>query len=80
MYVGRAFQMPIGVTCRHVEAVERPSFIDEVLRRRLREFREEARDNVAPCLLSPREMERFHCILGRLVRGKAGPVVTPVIP
>ena len=53
---------------------------DQALRRSIRKVQKQAGDNVAPCLLSPCEMESFDGFFSRLVRREASPVVTPVIP
>ena len=79
VFIGRSFRMQPGTARRYIVVVEYPTSIDEIFRRRLREFGQEASYNVACLPLSAGNMERLDGLLGRLVRSEAGPGVTAAV-
>jgi len=78
---GSPFGVAVGVPRRYVEIVQYLCFLDQVRdvlqagSFRTRQFLEKAGDHVSPGFLSEREMERLDGHLGRLLRGKAGPLM-----
>src|SRR5579884_3803024 len=72
-----ALGMAVRVPRRDVEVVEDLRLLDEIRWRPVvgRKLVEEAGDDVAPGLLTEMEVEGFDRLLGRLLSGKARPLV-----
>lgn len=75
---GRALRVPVRVTGRCVERIERPAFVDEEPIVLDRQFLDQAGDDAAPRLLTRVEVQRLRRFLRRLVRREAGPLVSAI--
>ena len=68
--------MAIGIAGRQVEIIQNHAFADKVLGNRKGQFRQQPGYHMTPGFLSQKKVHCFDCLLGSLLRGKAGPLMT----
>lgn len=73
-----ALGVSIGVSRGDIEPVKDLRLVQQAGGKLLGQFSQHACDDVPPCLLAAAQVQRLDRLLGRLVRGEAGPFVAAV--